>query len=201
MQDRQNLKARKSAETRARLIATARVLFGAAGYAATGTEEIVAGAAVTRGALYFHFADKSALFAAVLDEVAREIAAAIADAAEGEADPIAALCRGAAAYVDACCDPTRRRIYLADGPSVLGAAQWHAAENRYSRPLLRAGVATALARPGAVACDAEALTALLSGAMTEAAIWLADAVDPAAARRRALAALDVMLARLFAAPA
>ena len=56
----------RAEETRARLVAVARRLFARKGFAATATEDIVAAAKVTRGALYFHFADKTALFAAVL---------------------------------------------------------------------------------------------------------------------------------------
>lgn len=180
-------KAGKAAETRARLIAIARARFAADGYAATGTEALVAEAGVTRGALYFHFVDKAALFEAVLDVVAREVADAI-DAASADApSALEALRRGTAAYLDAASHASRRRIYLIDGPAVLGAARWHAWENRYSRPMLIEGL-QALG-----VADAEALAHILSGAMVEGATWAA--LEPVA-RPRLAAAFDRLLAAL-----
>ena len=179
------LRAQKSAETRASLIEIARRLFATDGYAATGTEALVAAAGVTRGALYFHFADKAALFDTVLDAVAQEVADVIDAASVNAPSALEALRRGAAAYVDAASDALRRRIYLIDGPSVLGAARWHELENRYSRPRLIEGLRAAGAD------DAEALAHLFSGAMVEAALWAS--LDPAV-RPRVAAALDRLLA-------
>lgn len=180
-------KSQKSAETRARLVAIARNLFADTGYADTGTEAVVAAAGVTRGALYFHFSDKAALFEAVFDQVAREVAEAIAAASADAPSPRAALLRGAGAYVAAAGDPSRRRIYLSDGISVLGAARWHEMENRHSRPLLKEGLA-ALG-----VSDVEAMTHLFSGAMVEAARWRA--MTPQA-QPRVAAALEVLVAAL-----
>ena len=68
------------ADTRQALVDAARALFTAQGYAATGTEEIVAAARVTRGALYHHFHDKTDLFRAVMEQIAREVAEHLIDA-------------------------------------------------------------------------------------------------------------------------
>ena len=56
-----------AAATRDALVDAGRELFGERGYSAVGTEEIVARARVTRGALYHHFTDKGDLFRAVHD--------------------------------------------------------------------------------------------------------------------------------------
>jgi hypothetical protein len=55
-------------------------------YAETGTPEIVAAAGVTRGARYHHFADRQALFAAVVERGAATVAEEI-----GRASPSSLL--------------------------------------------------------------------------------------------------------------
>ena len=62
-------------------------LFAERGYAAVGTEEIVARAGVTRGALYHHFRDKQDLFRAVFERLEEELVASIAARMAGVEDP------------------------------------------------------------------------------------------------------------------
>src|ERR1700722_19341538 len=59
--------------TRAALIGAARQLFGEQGYVDTSTDEIVARAGVTKGALYHHFSGKEGLFRAVFEQVQHEV--------------------------------------------------------------------------------------------------------------------------------
>ncbi len=198
MQEKRQSKAEKHAATRTALLATARALFAAKGYAATGTEEVVAQAEVTRGALYYHFADKQALFAAVVEQVAQEVLAAIEVAAAKAKSPLDGLLRGSQAFIAACLEPGARQIYLIDAPSVIGWQRWREIDARHGMGSLRMGVEAALADlPRGQKLSAEALTYLLSGAMNEAVLWLADAEDEAAARKAAEAALTRILELLF----
>jgi TetR/AcrR family acrAB operon transcriptional repressor len=59
----------QSQETRRAIIDAARDVFFEHGVARTSLEQIAAAAGVTRGAIYFHFVDKAALFYAMRDEV------------------------------------------------------------------------------------------------------------------------------------
>ena len=58
-----------SASTKRALVDVAEELFTEHGYAATSLDAIVAGAQVTKGALYHHFSGKQALFEAVFERV------------------------------------------------------------------------------------------------------------------------------------
>jgi len=58
-----------SPDTRAAILGAARALFAAKGYAGTSLDEIVAGAQVTKGALYHHFRGKQELFEAAFVSV------------------------------------------------------------------------------------------------------------------------------------
>src|ERR1700751_4363927 len=59
--------------------APARRLFAAHGFDGTGTEQIVAEARVTRGALYHHFRDKADIFRAAMAEAAADVATRLID--------------------------------------------------------------------------------------------------------------------------
>ncbi|TNM61435.1 TetR/AcrR family transcriptional regulator [Aliirhizobium smilacinae] len=103
--------------TRTALLDAARTLFVEKGYADTATPEIVASADVTRGALYHHFPDKKALFWAVIEREANEVAADI-DARSAEASSAReALLQGASAYFDAMAVPGRTRLLLSEAPA------------------------------------------------------------------------------------
>jgi len=199
MQHRKQTKAEKHAATRAALLEIARTLFAARGYAGTGTEDVVGRAGVTRGALYYHFADKRALFEAVVEQEAQSVLAAIEQAARAATSPLEALVSGSAAFLNACLEPGTRRIFLLDAPSVIGWQKWREIDGRYGSGSLRLGIDAALADlPKARQLSAEALTFLLTGAMNEAALWLAEAPDQAAARKAVDTALNRILELLFA---
>jgi TetR/AcrR family acrAB operon transcriptional repressor len=61
---------RESERTRQGILAAARKVFARQGVTRTTLEEIAAAAGVTRGAIYWHFADKNELFFAMREQVA-----------------------------------------------------------------------------------------------------------------------------------
>ena len=176
-------KAAQREATTAALIAAARALFAERGYAGVGTEEIVQQAGVTRGALYHHFkGGKEDLFRAVLVQVSAETAQRVMHAALATDDPWEALVVGSDAFLDASVTPEVQRIMLVDGPSVLGWDVWRAADADYALGMLEQALQRAIDAGRLVPQPARALAHVLLGALDEAAMVVARADDPKAAR-------------------
>lgn len=180
---RPRTKAQQRESTTAALVAAARQLFTERGYAAVGTEEIVQLAGVTRGALYHHFrTGKEELFRAVLVQISAETTRRIAGRAAAAPDPWEALVAGIDAFLDACTTPEMQRIVLVDGPSVLGWDLWRAIDADHGLGLLEAALQRAIDAGRLPPQPARAAADVLLGALDEAAMVVARADDPAAAR-------------------
>jgi AcrR family transcriptional regulator len=67
--DRRSLKAVQSAVTRDAILSSCLRLFAKHGFASTSIDMIASAAAITKGAVYWHFKSKDALFAAILDAI------------------------------------------------------------------------------------------------------------------------------------
>lgn len=189
---RANKKNLQGAATRAVLIKTARRLF-ADGFEAVSTPSIATAANVTRGALYHHFADKRALFTAVVSEVAAEIAEKVDSAAMVYVDdPVEAVVVGSRAFVAACDDPDVRQIFLLDAPAVLGWTAWRAIDADHGLGGLKDGL-RACAQAGRIdAADIDGIAHLISGALNEAVFVLACDPEDKSLRAR----LDTQIERL-----
>ena len=174
--------------TRAALIGAARALFIEKSYAETGTPEIVAAAGVTRGALYHHFADKQALFAAVVEAESAAVALEVEEAAPVNLPPLEALAAGGTAFFAAMARPGRVRLLLLDGPAVLGRAAMDEIEGRHGGRTLREGLRAAIAAGAIRPLPVAALAAILSAAFDRAALAI-EAGGSAEDHHRALAAL------------
>jgi AcrR family transcriptional regulator len=192
--------AERSEATRAALVAAARPLFAKRGFAGVGTEEIVRAAGVTRGALYHQFRDKEDLFAAVFELLESELAqrTAAAAGASGTTDPLTELRVGAGAWLDACTEPEIQRIVLLDGPAVLGWERWREIGTRYGRGLVEAVLQAAVDAGRLAPQPIRPLAHVLMGAVDEAALYVATADDPAAARVEVGAVLDHLITSLAA---
>jgi AcrR family transcriptional regulator len=176
-------KAAQREATTAALIAAARVLFAEKGYAGVGTEEIVQRAGVTRGALYHHFrGGKEDLFHAVLVQVSAETTQRVLAKADAAGDPWETLMVGVDAFLDASAIPEVQRIMLVDGPAVLGWDVWRAADGEFALSALEQALQHAMDTGGMVSQPARPLAHVLLGAIDEAAMVVARAEDPEAAR-------------------
>ena len=188
--------AERSAATREALLAAARPLFAEHGFGGVGTEAIVRAAGVTRGALYHQFADKSELFAAVFEAVEAEVTQRIDDAVSGasETDPVALMRLGAGAWLDACTDPAVQRIVLLEAPAVLGWERWRAVGLKYGMGLVQGLLEWAMSVGAVAQQPVQPLAHVLIGALDEAALYIAQAEDRAAARRDVGAVIDRLVA-------
>ena len=194
-----NRKIAQGRTTRAQIVDVARKLFAANGYDGTSIETVLQAAHISRGALYHHFDGKEALFAAVLEAVEADVAQAIAKAAAGIADPVAAFRAGCEAWLRLARDPVVRQIALIDAPAVVGWQQWRAIDERYAFGLLKGGLQAAAAagrvRPDVV----DVLAHMLLAALAEVALVVARAGDGTMAMQQGRAAVRELLDRLFGA--
>jgi AcrR family transcriptional regulator len=192
--------AERTAATRGALLAAARRLFAEQGYSATGREEIVAAAGVTRGAMYHHFADKADLFRAVFETVEREVFVGVVAAATTSDDPVEQLHLGCHAYLDAAMDPGVRRICVVDAPVVLAEEVRAEISGRYGAGAIKEAVAAAVAQGRMPNRSIEALSRVLMAAVMAAAHFVATAEDTVAARAEAGATFDLVLDGLTVPP-
>jgi AcrR family transcriptional regulator len=181
--------AERSAATQQALIQAARRLWGERGYAEVSTPEIAAAAGVTRGAMYHQYADKAALFRAVIEAMDQELiermeAAVLAAQPRTPADTMHAM---ADAWLDIAGEPEVRQLMLLDAPSVIGWREYREMSQSNSieraEALLQAAVEAGQLRPQPL----RPLAHVLLGALEEAAMYQVGAEDQAQAREDARA--------------
>lgn len=187
----------RSASTKAAIISAARRLFAAHGYAGTSTEAILEESKVSRGALYHHFENKEALFAAVMEEVEMDITAATARARGDIMDPVEALRAAFGSFLDQACEMEVRQIVLTDAHSVLGWQKWREIEDRYGLGRLKQALKF-IAATGRIREEmVDVFAHILLASLLEVAFMVARSPDPATAAGAGRKALGELLDRLL----
>ena len=189
-----------SASTKRALLEVATRLFAENGYAGASLDAIVAGAKVTKGALYHHFSGKQALFDAVFVEVQNAATRAIQQQIKGVQDPWEQALIGLRAFMDSVQEPAYRRIVIQDGPAVLGHERYREQEERSAFTVVEEIVGTLLVSAGQVV-DEEMRTTfarIFFGALASVGDSVAEAEDRAAAARRVEEAMTFILAGIQA---
>ncbi|WP_439936737.1 TetR/AcrR family transcriptional regulator [Nocardia sp. N13] len=193
-----NRRQRYSASTKRALVDVAERLFTENGYTATSLDAIVAGAEVTKGALYHHFSGKQAIFEAAFERVESRATAGITQAAEGHRDPWEKAQAGLRAFLTAVQEPAYRQIVISDGPSVLGHERFREQEERSTYAIVDEIVRAVLTADDRDLDEdmLDTFTRIFFGAMSAAGGAVAVSEDPAAAAARVETAIGVIMAGL-----
>lgn len=189
---------RYSDSTKRALVDVAEQLFTTHGYSATSLDAIVAGADVTKGALYHHFSGKQAVFEAAFERVESRASSGIARATEGHDDPWEKAQAGLRAFLEAVQEPAYRQVVISDGPSVLGHERFREQEERSTYAIVDEIVRAALGTDAYDLDDAmlDTFTRIFFGAMSAAGSAVAVSQDPAAAAARVELAIGTIMAGL-----
>lgn len=186
----------RTESTRRALVEAGRKLFARKGFDSTGTQEVVAEAGLTRGALYHHFPDKRALFEAVYEAVEADVVATVNEAANRHREPLDRLKEGADAFLDACTEADVQRITLIDAPAVLGWERWRELDDRYGLGLVKTALRHAMEAGAIRRQPVDALAHVILSALTEAALMVARSDDRYSTRLEVGAVIDDLLAGL-----
>ena len=189
-----------SASTKRALVDVAQELFTEHGYAATSLDAIVAGARVTKGALYHHFSGKQALFEAVFDRVETDGAQAIQASLKGHRDPWEKALAGLRAFLDVVRQPSYSRIVIQEGPSVLGYERFREQEERSTFAYVL-DIVRAVLNAGEWELDAQmehTFARIFFGAMSSSGADVSTSEDSEAAAARVEIAIGFILSGLQA---
>jgi AcrR family transcriptional regulator len=190
-------RAAKGRATRGQLIEVATSLFASHGYEGTSIEAVLAAAGVSRGALYYHFSNKEALFAAVLAAISDRVTAEVTEAIRDCTDPVDAMHTAALAWIDLAGDPVIQRVMLVDAPSVLGWEQWRAMDEGRTVGAMQA-MLQAVSDSGRLPQElVEPFSHMILAALDEAAMVVARAPDSRAAVAEGRQAVEELLNRLL----
>jgi AcrR family transcriptional regulator len=185
-----------SASTRRALVEVASELFTERGYAGTSLDEIVAGARVTKGALYHHFSGKQALFESVFERVEEDATRTITKAVRGERDPWEKAVAGLRSFLAVVQEPEYRRIVIQEGPAVLGYERYREQEERSTFGIVQDIVSSVLSSYELESTMLETFSRVFFGAMSAAGAAVSSAEDTRRASAEVEAAVVFILAGL-----
>ncbi len=195
---RTSRRAQYSASTKRALVEVAGELFTEQGYAGTSLDEIVAGARVTKGALYHHFSGKQALFEAVFEHVETDSAKIIRKAVRENDDPWEKALSGLRAFLDVVQEPAYRRIVIQEGPAILGYERFREQEERSTFGIVQEIVSSVLSASTYELGDSmvQTFSRVFFGAMSAAGSSVSEAEDPRQASAEVETAIAFILSGL-----
>ncbi len=184
-------------ETRAKLLASARLAFATNGYAQTSMDDFTAEAGLTRGALYHHFGSKEGLLVAVINQIEEEVGArlqAVSDAAPSPWEGFRRRCR---TYLELALEPEIRRIILQDARAIFGDVPQ--AAQSVGIEAIEVALKGLIAEGTVAPIHAGVMARMIYGAVTEASFWIAEPGEHQKTRlSKALASMDRLLNGLLA---
>lgn len=185
-------RAQYSASTKRALVEVATVQFSEHGYGGTSLDAIVAGAQVTKGALYHHFSGKQAVFEAVFAAVEDDAAQQIKAALRGPKDPWERALAGLRAFLTVVQEPAYQRVVIQDGPAILGYERFREQEERSAYGIVQDIVGSVL-EASTYELDEpmkQTFSRIFFGAMSAAGESVSSAEDP----RQAVARIETAIA-------
>jgi len=180
-------------QTIKKLIEIATELFSQKGYASVSLEEIVEQAGLTRGAVYHHFKNKKGLFLAVFRYAQESIAEEINRVDEQSEDLWEQLVEGCRLFIESTSKVSVCRIVLIDGPAVLGWQTFREIDQENSMRLLQEQIEEMQEKGLFKAVTPEVITHVLSGAINEASIWVAEQENREKALTESMFAIEGIL--------
>ncbi|MEU8482437.1 helix-turn-helix domain-containing protein [Streptomyces sp. NPDC048641] len=195
-----------AAITRAALLDAAADLFAEKGFDVTSVDDVAKAARVSKGAVYHHFPDKSAIFDEVFrinqQEVVAQVAAAIPTDLQGEQHLWQVTVAAVQGFIDAYVTDAQKRSLLRQSAGVLGVHRCRQIDDDLALPLV-VGMLDGLQAGGQLRENVSIKMAatIIFGTLCEAATSLALADDCEQAGREASQVVSYMLSGLVKAPA
>ncbi len=168
-------KSEKGTDTRAQIVAAARIEFAKDGYAGAALSDIVASAKVTTGAVYYHFGGKKGLFLAVAESIEQAILDEVVQLAPPTGTDWEMLEKGVEAALEICARPDIQRIVFIDAPTVIGLRQWREVEMKYAYGVFRQSLTNLVNCEDVTISNPDLSAQILLGTIIEAAHAVADA--------------------------
>src|ERR1017187_3460621 len=182
--------------TRAAVLDAAAGQFAGRGYAATTIDDVAGAARVSKGTVYYHFADKARLFEAGFRNRQAKLLDTVATAVEGRRGPRERLQAGLDAYLEGTVADEAHRNLLQQAPSALGAERCRQIDEEIGLPVLRLALADLASTGELVHHPIEMLARVLSGALCEAPMAAGADQHPRQARQQAAGVLRAITAGL-----
>ncbi|MDT0305698.1 TetR family transcriptional regulator [Streptomyces sp. DSM 44917] len=192
-----------SEATRAALLEAATRRFAEDGFAGTSLGGIAADIHATRGAVYHHFASKTALFEAVLEAQETEMVRLVSEAGAHAGTPWEAARAAMEAFLDRSCDPVYGRVVWQEAPLALGWRRWKECEEEYALGLIERLMAALMEHGDIAPLPMEAAARVTFHVLGAAGMALAEAAEADKPRVRAeySEVIDRLLSGLRSRPA
>lgn len=162
--------------TRAALVLAAVARFSAHGHAGTSLDDIAADVGTTKGAVYHHFKDKKALFAAAYEHLSQALITELWKQPEMASGSVYGAIH---AFLTLAPQRGYSRVLFVEGPVVLGAAVCRDIDLRHGLGLMEAMVAQHTPPKLLKEVGTEVLTRMLLAQLIEAVQLISTAADPA----------------------
>jgi len=162
----------KGLETRERIMETALLLFAERGYSAVTVEDIADAAGVTKGAVYYWFADKDDLGRDLQHELYERLTTLAVAEFDPGGDIVANMRRAFDVFLQALGTSGHARFFLRDAWIIPALDEAGRRDQAAATDMVRGVLSAAIARGQINPLDPDALAHVLVGALNEATLYV-----------------------------